>query len=177
MYNTQKSRCVNNSIRMIKNPVLYAFVWLLHKQRTRQHQWMAAAAAATGKSCGSACAPDKQQQEKQRPPFPLAASVSATGSPGPVAHSSGSAWPCRVRYPSKRQRFSPTKLVPSKPCWADAADQYAKAGLDADRPLLCDTEDDCRRGSMSRMLPWQRHPDKGRGPKQKGRGGEEVYVI
>lgn len=88
---------------------------------SRQHRWMAAAAAATGKSCGRACAPDKQQQEKQRPPFPLAASDSASGSPGRVAHSSGSAWPCRGRYPSKRlssphPRIPPSKCSGSK-CW------------------------------------------------------------
>lgn len=156
---------------MIKNPVLYAFVLLLHKQQARQHRQMAAAAAATGKSCGSACAPDKQEQEKQRPPFPLAASVSATGSPGPVAHSSGSAWPCRVRYPSKRQRFSHTELLSTTPCWADAADEYAISGLDAGRPLLRDekaAKDDGRRGSTSRLLPWQRYPDKGGDLNRKG---------
>lgn len=141
---------------------------------------MAAAATAIGKSCGSACAPDKQQKEKQRPPFPLAARVSATGSPGPVAHSSGSAWPCRVRYPSKRQRCNPSKLVPSKPCWADAVDQCAKAGLDADRPLLCDetaAENDCRQGSMSWMLPWQRHPDKGGDLNRKGGGRRSLCNV
>lgn len=117
-YNTQNNVCGNYSITMIINPVWYTFVWMLHKQQVRQHRWMAAAAAATGKSCGSARAPDKQQQQqaaskqKQRPPCPPAASVSAMGSPGPVAHSSGSAWPWRVRYPSERQPFSPTKLVP-----------------------------------------------------------------
>lgn len=127
----------------------------------QQHRWMAAAAAATGESCGNACAADKQQQEKQRPPSPLAASVSATGSPGRVAQSSGSAWPCRVRYPSKER------------CRANAADQYAKVGLDTDRPLLCDeaaAEDDCRPGSGSRMLPW-RHPAKGGEHNRKGGEG------
>lgn len=55
---------------------------------------------------------------------------------------------------------------------ANAADQPAKAGLDADRPLLGDetaAEDDCRPGSASWMLPW-RHPDKGGEHSRKGGG-------
>lgn len=182
-YNTQKNVCGNYSITMIINPVWYTFVWMLHKQQVRQHRWMAAAAAATGKSCGSARAPDKQQQQqaaskqKQRPPFPPAASVSAMGSPGPVAHSSGSAWPCRVRYPSERQPFSPTELVPYQTllsgcggsiCWSRSGCLQAFAvWWEGCRGWLeagggrGEHESDVAMAAMS----WQ-----GRGPKQKGRG-------
>lgn len=75
----------------------------------------------------------------------------------------------RVGYVTHPKSSSP----PPERRRANAADGYAAAGLDADRPSLGDetaAEDDCRPGSASWMLPWRR-PDKGGEHNRKGRGG------
>lgn len=123
----------------------------------QQHGWMAAAAAATGESCGSACAADKQQkksnahllleQPASQPRVVLDQLLGAQAVLDRVGY---------VTHPKNGvEQTQRTNML--KRAWT-------LTGLCC---VMRAAEDDCRPGSGSRMLPW-RHPAKGGERNRKG---------
>lgn len=83
-------------------------------QHQRCHRWLCHGGVMWRSMCSEL---ETRRRRKKRPPSPpAAASVSATGSPGWVARSSGSASPLWVRYPSERPPVSPIYDLWSRTC-------------------------------------------------------------